>query len=150
MRPVARLIRRVDPLEPYIGSTFLREEIPPLFGVEFNPGNWNSGHVSVPTAKAVVLLVTLNKQAKAAEHRYVDRWEDARTFVWQSQRSTTPTSKKGREIIAHEANGVAVHLFVRDRNLGTDGTAARFVYRGRVRYLEHQGSAPMTVRWGVV
>lgn len=149
MRPVARLLRRVDPLESHIGSSFLREEIPPLFGAEYNPGNWNAGHVSLPAAKAIVLLVTLNKQGKAVEHRYVDRWEDEHTFVWQSQRSTTPESKKGREITDHEANGVAVHLFVRDRKLGADGTAARFVYRGRVRYLGHEGSAPMTVRLGL-
>ena len=150
MRPVARLIRRVDPLESYIGSSFLREEIPPLFGAEFNAGNWNSGHVSLPSVNAVVLLVTLNKQGKAAEHRYVDGWENTNTFVWQSQRSTTPQNKKGREIIEHAAKGLAVHLFVRQRKLGTDGTAARFVYQGRVRYLDHSGSAPMTVRWGVV
>ncbi len=150
MRPVARLIRRIDPLEPHIGSTFLREEIPPLFGAEFNPGNWNSGYVSLPDASAVVLLVTLNKQGKAIEHRYVDRWEGPHTFVWQSQRSTMPSTKKGREIIEHEARDVAVHLFVRDRKLGADGTAARFVYQGRVRYLDHSGSAPMTVRWRVV
>jgi superfamily II DNA or RNA helicase/SAM-dependent methyltransferase len=39
LRTVARLIRVVDPLEFRIGQAFPREEIPPLFGEEFNVGN---------------------------------------------------------------------------------------------------------------
>lgn len=146
MRPIARLVRVVDPLEFRIGHSFTRDEIPSLFGTTFNLGNWNSGHVSLLAAHAVVLLVTLNKQGKAAEHRYVDRWESPTLFHWQSQNSTTPGSKRGRELINHEANGTAVHLFDRERKLGKDGKAAPFVYRGRVRYLGHSGSAPMSVR----
>ncbi|MCC5863231.1 MAG: DUF3427 domain-containing protein, partial [Gammaproteobacteria bacterium] len=82
-----------------VGQTFQREQIAALFGVEFNPGNWHSGHVVLPSRRAHVLLVTLNKQGKAAYHRYLDHWIDGRTFHWQTQNKTTPESKRGREVI---------------------------------------------------
>jgi hypothetical protein len=49
----------------------LREEIPALFGEAFNPGNWHSGHVPLAPKKAHILLITLNKQGKPAEQRYI-------------------------------------------------------------------------------
>ena len=91
-----------------------------------------------------MLLVTLNKQGKAEEHRYLDRWIDEHTFQWSSQNSTTPDSKRGREIIEHEKRGLALHLFVRDARL-SGGKAAPFTYFGKVRYRTHTGSAPMNV-----
>ena len=98
--------------------------------------------------RAHVLLVTLNKQGKAADHRYLDHWIDARTFHWQTQNKTTPSSKRGREVIGHADLGIALHLFVRERKLA-GGKAAPFVYHGRVRYLRHEGSGPMSVVLGV-
>ena len=144
LRTLARLKAVIDPLELAIGESFMREEIPPLFGVEFNPGNWNSGHVAIPERNAQVLLVTLNKQGKSQDHRYLDRWIDDRTFQWSSQNSTTPESKRGREIIEHEKRGITLHLFVRETKL-TNGKAAPFVYFGKARYKSHSGSAPISV-----
>jgi hypothetical protein len=99
--------------------------------------------------KAHVLLVTLNKQGKAAAHRYFDHWIDETTFHWQSQNSTMPTSSRGREIINHAKLGITLHLFVRDGKL-EGGEAASFVYHGKVRYLRHEGQAPMSVTFEVV
>jgi len=147
---VARLVRVVDPLEFRVGETFTREEIPPLFGQEFNVGNWNTGHVTLDQGMTHILLVTLDKRGKEQNHRYVDHWiNDAKTkFHWQSQRSTTPDSKKGREIINQEKDGRAVHLFVREQKL-KDGKSAPFVYHGRMRYVSHTGSEPMNVEFVV-
>jgi superfamily II DNA or RNA helicase/SAM-dependent methyltransferase len=144
MRTLARLKSIVEPLDLQIGRAFAREEIPPLFGEEFNPGNWNSGHVVLDDKKVHVLLVTLNKQGKAEEHRYHDHWIDERTFHWQSQNSTTPTSKRGQQIIRHAALGIDIHLFVRESKLAA-GKGAPFVYQGRVNYVSHTGSSPMGV-----
>lgn len=74
---------------------------------------------------------------------------DEHTFHWQSQNATTPASKKGREIIRHEQDGVGVHLFVRDAKMAGN-KAAPFVYHGNVRYLSHTGSAPMSVLFRLV
>ncbi len=144
MRPLARLKAVVDPLELQVGRLFKREEIPALFGEQFNPGNWQSGHVVLPSSKAHVLLVTLSKQGKAEEHRYHDYWIDRTTFHWESQNSTGPENKRGREIIEHETLGITVHLFVRDAKL-TGGKAAAFTYYGKVRYRSHERSHPMGV-----
>lgn len=148
LRTLARLKAVIDPLELAVGQTFMREDIPVLFGEAFNPGNWHAGHVVLPEQKAHVLLVTLNKQGKAEDQRYMDHWIDAHTFHWQSQNQTTAHSKRGEEVIEHAKLGIGVHLFVREQKLSA-GKAAPFVYHGRVRYLRHTGSAPMSVVFSV-
>jgi superfamily II DNA or RNA helicase/HKD family nuclease/SOS-response transcriptional repressor LexA len=144
MRTLARLRGVVDPLDLAVGQAFQREEIPALFGEEFNPGSWNVGHVTLNDKKAHVLLVTLNKQGKANEHKYLDHWIDAHHFHWQSQNSTTPESKRGKEIIHHQARSIAIHMFVRDGKLA-GGKAAPFVYHGKATYESHHGRGPMSV-----
>ena len=144
MRTLARLKAVIDPLELAVGDGFMREDIPGLFGQEFNPGNWNVGHVTLPDEKVHVLLVTLNKQGSAQSHRYLDHWIDPQHFHWQSQNATTPTSKRGQEIIEHEKRGIAVHLFIREQKLA-GGKSAPFTYYGAVTYCSHTGSAPMSV-----
>ncbi len=148
MRSLARLKGIVDPLDLVVGQSFAREDIPALFGETFNPGSWNAGHVTLNEKKIHVLLVTLNKQGKAQEHRYHDHWIDEHTFHWQSQNATTPASKRGQEIIQHEPKGIAIHLFVRDTKL-EGGKGAPFVYRGRAHYQSHAGSNPMSVTFAV-
>jgi hypothetical protein len=133
MRTLARLRSVIDPLELAVGDTFQREQIPAFFDEVFNPGNWHAGHIPLNKKKAHVLLVTLNKQGKADEHKYVDHWIDDDHFHWQSQNSTTPESKRGQEIIHHRAKGIVIHLFVRDGKLA-GGKAAPFVYHGPVQY----------------
>lgn len=144
MRTLARLRGVIDPLDLAVGQSFLREKIPALFGEEFNPGNWNVGHVTLNDKKVHVLLVTLNKQGKADEHKYLDHWIDENHFHWQSQNATTPESKRGQEVIEHQRRGIAIHLFVRDGKLA-GGKAAPFVYFGQATYKSHQGSGPMSV-----
>lgn len=148
MRTLARLRGVINPLDLAVGQSFQREEIPSLFGEEFNPGSWNVGHVALNSKKAHVLLVTLNKQGKAEEHKYLDHWIDEQHFHWQSQNATTPESKRGREIIEHERLGISIHMFVRNGKLA-GGKAAPFVYQGLATYKSHQGSGPMSVVFNV-
>ncbi len=144
MRTLAKLKEVLDPFELAVGQAFLREDIPPLFGLTFNQGLWNVGHVVLHDQKAHVLLITLNKQGRSKDHKYLDHWIDDHTFHWQSQNATTPESGKGRSVIDHQKNGWQIHLFVRDTKL-SQGTAAPFVYHGPVNYVRHEGSAPMSV-----
>lgn len=149
MRTLARFKAVIDPLEIALGQSFMREDIPALFGENFNPGNWNVGHVNLSDKKAHVLLVTLNKQGKSEDHRYLDHWIDDTHFHWQSQNATTPSSKRGQEIIEHEKLGITIHLFVREGKLG-NGKAAPFIYFGPVRYDMHTGSSPMSVIFEII
>ncbi len=148
MRTLAKLKEVLDPMELAVGQSFSREEIPPLFGAMFNQGLWNVGHVVLHERKAHVLLITLNKQGKTDEHKYLDHWIDESTFHWQSQNATTPSSSKGRSIIDHQKTGWQIHLFVRDARL-SHGKAAPFVYVGRANYVKHEGSAPMSVTFAL-
>ncbi|MGO1502303.1 MAG: DUF3427 domain-containing protein [Marinobacter sp.] len=143
-RTFARLEAVIDPLELAVRQGFMREDIPGLFGAAFNPGNWQSGHVFLADANAHILLVTLNKQGKADNHRYIDHWIDEQHFHWQTQNSTTPNNKRGRELIHHQELGLKIHLFVRENKL-LNSKAAPFTYCGQMDYQSHEGSSPMSV-----
>ncbi len=117
MQTLARLRAVVDPFDLAIGQPLMREDIPSLFGETFNPGSLNIGQVVLNDKKVHILLVTLKKRWKAQEHRYHDHWMDEHTFHWQSQNSTTPASKRGEEIIHHQARGIDLHLFARTEKL---------------------------------
>jgi hypothetical protein len=144
MRTRARLIDILDPMELVIGNTFKRDEIPALFGEQFNRAVWETGHVVIKRSNSHVLLVTLNKQGSATEHRYIDHWIDEKTFHWQSQNSTKPESSRGTAIIEQARLGTKIHLFVRENRLEAK-KAAPFIYYGQVRYESHSGSAPISV-----
>lgn len=124
---------------------YMRDEIPPLFGTTFNPGNWNAGIVTVPEAKAMILLVTLKKGALASGNHYEDSFESPQVFRWSTQTSTRRDSARGRIISGRERDW-AVHLFVRGEKL-RNGKAAPFRYCGPVTFIDWEGDAPISVRW---
>lgn len=146
MRVIARLDRVLSPLDVSLYKAFQREEIPALFGLEFNSGLWHSGHVRPRAIDDQILLVTLNKQGKAASQQYHDYFIDRRTFHWQTQAATKVRSAKGQAIITHQQQNSRVHLFVRKHKLER-GKSAPFIYCGRVSYKEHDGEKPMNVVW---
>jgi len=146
MRPFARFKVVIDPLDFHLHKPLMREEIPPLFNLQFNPGLWNSGHVCPKDHSDQFLLVTLSKQGRVREHQYHDYFIDRDHFHWQSQNSTAPNGSKGKAIIDHQKNGSCVHLFVRALKLES-GKAAPFIYCGAVSYESHEGEKPMSVTW---
>jgi Domain of unknown function (DUF3427) len=93
------------------------------------------------------LLVSLNKDGLASEHQYADRFLSRDEFQWVSQNRTRQDSVAGLKICGHAEQGIAVHLFVRDRRKTPKGTAAPFVYCGDVAFEAWQGNRPITVRW---
>ena len=146
MATFARLKGVIDPLDLHLHRSFMREDIPALFGLEFNPGLWNSGHVCPKNHRDQFLLVTLNKQGKAAMHQYHDYFIDSQRFHWQSQNNTDARSAKGRAIVDHAAQGSRVHLFARKHKL-ENGKGAPFIYCGTLSFVTYQGEKPMGVEW---
>ncbi|WP_286149196.1 DUF3427 domain-containing protein [Mycobacterium sp. IS-1496] len=142
MKPVARLIRKLDqeainPLTSKIGEQYKRQDIPNLYGHEYNHGKWGSpGHVSVPGH--AILLATLKKGASVTQ--YANRFETTEIMIWSSQSETAPDSKKGREISEALSTGTSIELWVRRRK-----TDVAFTYLGRVVPITHDGSKPMLV-----
>lgn len=118
------------------GRCVSRKQAAEALGYTFNPGNWNSGHVSLDDC--VVLFVT-------GDGDYADECKQGPRpngeFRWSSQNSTTPTGKKGRELI----DGTKpVYVFWR-KTKRMFNIVRRFEFLGVYTYARHQGSAPMHV-----
>ena len=135
------------PESSILHKEYMRADIPPLFGHEFNEAIWNSGFVTPKGFKDIYLLVTLDKSGKSQEHQYSDYFIDKNTFFWQSQNSNEPKSGKGKRLLTHQLDGAEVHLFVRKYGKLKGGTAAPFISCGTVKYMSHEGTKPMNVRW---
>lgn len=124
---------------------YMREDIPPLFGLEFSTGRWNQGFVVAEGH--TFLLVTLEKGSLNKDHHYEDRFLSPEEFVWQSQNRTKQSSKHGQMIYNHREQGVKIHLFVRRRKKLLDGKASPFVYCGLVNFGRWEGEQPVNVWW---
>lgn len=128
---------------PQLWREYMREEIPPLFGAVFNPGNWNAGIVMLD--KDMVLLTTLKKGSLSAGNHYEDRFVSPDRMQWQSQTQTTQNSTRGR-ILSGATPTHRIHLFVRSEKL-RGSTAAPFLYLGIPRFAGWHGEKPITVDW---
>jgi len=124
---------------------YSREEIPPLFGLEFSTAIWNVGFVKRP--RHIFLLVTLDKAGHAEDFQYKDHFVTPTEFEWQSQNRTAQASSDGQDIEKHAARGIAVHLFIRSQKKRAAGGAAPFVYCGDVQFVGWRGEKPITVQW---
>jgi hypothetical protein len=118
----------------------MREDIPDLFGEEFNPGNWN-WVMSYWRAKRAYSSGHLNKQGKTEDHRYavLDRRKHLPLAIAKCH---NPSSKRGREIIEHKKDGRKIHLFVRKTTIRGESRAVSVLWP--VDYVSHQGSEPMS------
>ena len=86
---------------PVLWKAYSREQIPSLFGLEFNASVWQQGFVR--RGDKTFLLVTLDKSAAADEHKYKDEFLAPNSFQWQSQNRTTQASNDGKSIKEHAA-----------------------------------------------
>lgn len=128
---------------PQLWREYMREDIPPLFGQAFNPGNWNAGIVTLD--KDMVLLTTLKKGSLSAGNHYEDRFISPTRMQWQSQTRTTQASRHG-QILRGQMPDHRVHLFVRSEKL-RGKTAAPFLYIGMPRFSGWHGERPITIDW---
>jgi len=92
-------------------------------------------------------MITLEKLSKSGPD-FPDSSLNPTEKFWQSQRSTKPSSKKGRGLAEHNALGSRIFLFVRKSGL-VAGKGAPFIYCGAVNYLSHTGSEPMSVKFAL-
>jgi nucleoside phosphorylase len=130
---------------PVFWREYMREQIPPLFGLQFSEAIWNTGFVATP--KHVFLLVTLEKSGMVESFHYADHFLSPVRFQWQSQNRTTQEGKHGQLLLNHVKEGVHVHLFVREGKRARSGGAAPFVYCGPVSFESWMGERPITIVW---
>lgn len=68
-------------------------------------------------------------------------------FHWQSQNKTSPKSSVGLSYINQETNGKTILLFIRESKKDADGFTQGYVFIGPAKYIEHEGSKPMSIKW---
>ncbi|MGE0487572.1 MAG: DUF3427 domain-containing protein [Vulcanimicrobiota bacterium] len=122
---------------PVRWKRYSREQIPGLFGLEFNTGSWNQGFVV--SDRHVFLLVTLDKRDMPTA--YTDHFLSSGVFQWQSQNRTVQDSKHGRIISQQAEDGLLIHLFIRPQK------RSPFIYCGEVDFVDWEDERPITVRW---
>ena len=128
---------------PELWQSYMREDIPPLFGKEFSPGNWNSGIVRVD--ENLVLLTTLKKGSLSSGNHYEDKFLSPTRMQWQSQNQTRRDSSQGL-ILSGQQSDAKVYLFVRGEKM-RDSRAAPFIYCGQPRFVSWEGEKPITIQW---
>jgi hypothetical protein len=128
---------------PDLWREYLREDIPPLFGARFSPGNWNAGIVRLDNT--LILLTTLKKGGLTAGSHYEDHFLGPDRMPWQSQTQTRRDSQIGR-MLSGADDHAPVHLFVRNGKL-RNGKAAPFLYCSRPEFERWESEGPITVTW---
>lgn len=68
-------------------------------------------------------------------------------FHWQSQNKTSSKSSVGLSYINQETNGKTIILFIRESKKDADGFTQGYVFIGPAKYIEHEGSKPMSIKW---
>ena len=129
-------------LKPW--TSYVRAQVPPLFGFEFTGMQSQLGVVE--RDGLTLLFVTLDKASQPEAHRYDDAFTSPSEFRWQSQNRTSRGSPAGERIAEHVARGISVHLFVRAQSK-LAGKTQPFTYCGPLTFERWEGDKPITVWW---
>lgn len=107
------------------------------------------GVVYVKEKNTDIFLITLNKSDKdySPTTMYNDYSINEKLFHWQSQSTTSETSKTGQRYINHEKIGSSVLLFVREYKKDMNGKILPYTFLGSAKYVSHIGSRPMNIIW---
>jgi hypothetical protein len=101
------------------------------------------------TLNTEALFVTLDKSE--GDYSPTTMYEDyaitENLFHWQSQNSAKPDSPKGLSYINHVKEGKTILFFVREKNVDENGLTMAYVYLGTAKYVSHEGSQPMSIKW---
>jgi len=114
-----------------------------------DPQSIREGVRWVPDHQIDVLINTLNKAEKdySPSTMYQDYSISETLFHWQSQSTTSVSSKTGQRYIHHREQGSKVALFVREYNRDSFGLTEAFCFLGLVEYRSHEGDRPMSIVW---
>jgi len=128
---------------------YTRKQIPGQFDLEYSQGLWGMAGFIIQD-NHMFLLVNRDKAKSEDAHKYKDYFIDRSTFHWQSQNRTTPSSAAGQKIKNHADQGIAVHLFVRERAKERNKTLP-FYYCGDLEFMSWEGGEandePISVTW---
>ncbi len=132
-------------------SRYTKDQILAAFGENtfLKKSSNREGVVPINSLNSELLLVTLEK----TEHHYSpstmydDYAINEKLFHWQSQNKARPEIGVGLSYIQQEQNEKSILLFVRESNEDTFKNTVSFVFLGKVNYVSHYGSKPMSINW---
>lgn len=95
-----------------------------------------------------LFFITLNKHEKAYSPTtmYRDYAISDRLFHWQSQSTTSDTSKTGKRYIHQREHNNRILLFVREEK-SVNQLAEPYYVLGPADYVRHEGSRPISIVW---
>lgn len=132
-----------------VHCTYTRDQI--LVALDFmKPKTVREGVKWLPDKNIDAFFITLNKADKdySPTTMYNDYSISETLFHWQSQSTTSASSKTGKRYINHVKEGSMVLLFVREFKVDyITGGAQAYTYLGRAQYVSHEGSRPMNIIW---
>lgn len=110
-----------------------------------------SGVAMSEPLNAEALFVTLDKSKGnySPSTMYEDYAITDKIFHWQSPNKTKPSKSQGISYINHVKVGKTILLFVREKNVDENGLTMAYVYLGPVKYISHEGSQPMNIKWNL-
>lgn len=132
-----------------VHCTYTRDQI--LVALDFmKPKTVREWVKWLPDKNIDAFFITLNKADKdySPTTMYNDYSISETLFHWQSQSTTSASSKTGKRYINHVKEGSMVLLFVREFKVDyITGGAQAYTYLGRAQYVSHEGSRPMNIIW---
>jgi superfamily II DNA or RNA helicase len=138
----------IDSVPLRVHARYSRDEALAAFGIA-NPNSVREGVKYVEPEKADLFFVTLQKTEEhfSPSTMYRDRAITPALFQWESQSTTTETSKTGQRYINHDGHGSSVHLFVRETRRTSADMATPYLYAGQAHYDSHRNERPIEFIW---
>lgn len=131
-----------------VHCTYTRDQLLTALGF-MAPNTVREGVKYLPDIKTDVLFITLNKSLKeySPSTLYKDYSINDHLFHWQSQSTTSASSKAGQRYMHHDEMGSNVLLFVREFKTDEMGITGAYTCLGKVHFQESNGSSPINIIW---
>lgn len=134
-----------------IHARYTRDQILTAFGLNtfYKQSSNREGVAENKKLNTEILFVDLIKSEEdfSPTTMYDDYAISESLFHWQSQNQTRADSGKGVTYIKHRTIGKTILLFVREKAKNEHKTTMGYIFIGKVNYLDHYGSKPMSIRW---
>ena len=129
---------------------YIRDEILAAFGLSTLEikAELREGVKYIEDYKTDLFFITMYKSEKdySPTTMYEDYAISDTLFHWQSQSTTSDTSKTGLRYINHMKTENRILLFVREYN-EENGFTSPYYFLGPANYVKHEGSRPMSIIW---
>jgi len=139
------------PIPLRLHAHYSRDELLAACGA-LRPGSdpkMQTGMRRLPDEGVILNLITIDKRAShySPKTRYRDYALSRTIFHSETPHTAGPDTPFGRQLLAHERDGVAVLLFVRPADKDELGRTCPYLFLGATRLTAWAGDRPMQLTW---